>query len=1071
MLPIRPYPSVVALGLAAALATANAGTNANTGTSRPTADELSADDLEFFESRVRPVLVRECISCHTDRPGKGPAGGLRLDLRDGWRVGGDSGPAIVPGDPDASLLVQAVRRASEDLAMPPDVPIGARELADLEEWVRRGAPDPRDSAPRSLAVDMEAARSHWAFRPVIDPVVPAGEDGAIDAFVSERLAELGLELAPEADRRTLARRLHLDLVGVPPTPERVAEFERDTRPDAYERLVDELLDSPAYAERYGRHWLDVARYADSNGLDENVAMAEAWRYRDWVVRAFERDLPYDRFVTAQLAGDLVEGADGDDLVATGFLVLGAKMLAEQDQEKMALDIVDEQLDVAGRAFMGMTLGCARCHDHKFDPVPTRDYYALAGIFRSTRTMESLATVARWNEREIGTAGEIAARHAWVAERDAIAEELATARESALLEQSAAWRADVGSLLRAGLEARRSGVFVEAETFADGNVGRDDSNFGTPEVTVVREVMAGMPQFAEWDVEVRESGTFEFEFRHASGESRPLALSIDGAAVDGSWCTKATGTYQPDTQTWEDGPRVELAAGAHRVRLERRGSWPHLDKFVLWPVDDEGRVAPSHERWPRRLLRNVADALGRPSQRAWLGPWIELAESCGDEPFDANALSRAVRDEDDVLEPVRELFDGAPPRDLRELEGRYAVLLAALQREAGRSEDGAEPSDAFARLDELVFGPSGVLFFSDAEGGAPLEEALAADVRALEARRERNAAAEPPMLPRALAVKDAEPVDLPVHLRGDHLNLGPEPVPRGFLSVIDPLVTGHAIGGGNSGRLELAQWLTDARNPLTARVMANRVWQWHMGRGLVGTSSNFGLRGDAPSHPELLDWLASRFVEDGWSVKSLHRRILLSRTYRQSAVGDPRGAEVDPEDVALWHFPTRRLEAEVVRDSILAVAGELDEARGGSLLDTANHDYVTNDQSQSKERYDSKRRSLYLPVVRNAQYEFFATFDYPDPSLSIARRPVTSVASQALWLLHSPLATQAAAALAQRAASEAEDADPLERAFALALAREPSENERAACERFLASGGDLAGFCQVLLSTSEFLHLP
>jgi cytochrome c553 len=1048
-------------------------------------EKLSEADRDFFESKVRPLLVRNCIGCHTDRPGRGPAGGLLLDSAAGWRAGGDSGPAIVPGDVEASRLVHAVRRSEPSLAMPPDAPLDARDVAVLEEWIARGAPDPRDGAP-VVGIDLERGRAHWAFRPVLDPTPPALAEDAplawrghpIDAFVFERLAAEGLAPAPQADRRTLARRLYLDLVGLPPSPERVEAFAADTRPDAYERLVEELLASPHHGERWGRHWLDVARYADSNGLDENTAMANAWRFRDYVVDAFNADKPYDRFVEEQIAGDLLPPSDDPDLerdrlVGTGFLVLGAKMLAEQDEEKLALDIVDEQLDVLGRTFMGLTIGCARCHDHKFDPVSAEDYYALAGIFRSTRTMESLATVARWFEREVGSVAEVEARRAFEERHEELTLELEEIQDEALGDELAAWRRDIGPLLGAARDARASAVVLEAEDFARGNVGADDDNFGSPLTRIVREVRTVSPLFAEYEIDVPADGTYLLEVRYAAAESRGLTLVVDGVTQPDEVASYLTGSWNPDGQTWEEGPELVLTAGHHVLRFERKGSWPHVDAIALWPVrdpDGDAKVAP-FSRFDRRLVRALALAIGRDEHASWLAPWQHFAEHGELAELEEGELSPLVLDF---------LANVPAPRDLVELEARYAAMLESLARRVAEADDDErydELPEADRELWELLFDEGGPFAFTDAEGGPPIAAERSSEAARLEAELAELEAAEPADLPVALAVEDAEIVDLPVHLRGDHLNLGPRPIPRGFPAVFAHLVDGHAIGSESSGRLELARWLTDPRHPLTARVMVNRVWQGHFGRGLVGSSSNFGLRGDEPTHPELLDFLAARFVEGGWSVKALHRLIVTSQTYQQASAVAPaaaqRGALVDPDARFLWRYPTRRLEAEAVRDSILAVSGRLDPTVGGSLMTSQNHAYVTNDQSQANESYGAPRRTLYLPIVRNAMYEFLSTFDYADPSMSIDRRPSTTIASQALWLMHSPFVTQSAAALAQRVTDDvgSEPGAQVERLWALVLARAPRTDERATALQFLEAHADLAALAQVLLASSEFLHVP
>jgi len=790
------------------------------------ADEPDAKGIAYFETHVRPLLVEHCHGCHAE--GKRIKGGLRLDHAAGWLKGGDLGPAVVPGDLDASLLVTAVRYGDESLQMPPKGKLDDRQVEALAKWVEMGAPAPADADPGATASKSEAASGApeaWAFQPPEDPTppVPAAPGwarGDLDRFILARLEAEGLRPAPEADRRTLIRRATFDLTGLPPTPEEVAAFLADETPDAFERVVDRLLASPRYGERWARHWLDVARYADSNGLDENVAHGNAWRYRDYVVDAFNRDKPYDRFVVEQIAGDLLpdEGpveARHERLVATGFLALGPKVLAEVDKTKMEMDIIDEQLDTTGRAFLGLTLGCARCHDHKFDPISTADYYALAGVFKSTRTMESFQTVARWHENPIATDADLA--------------------------------------LKAAHDAR---------------------------VAAAKE------------------------------------------AVDRA-------TAEADAQA-----RASLPEGA------------------------------------------------------------------------------------------------APPEKLEPLY----------------------PEEAKARL-------------------AKLRAELAAIEKAA------------PVMPSAMGVTEGTVADLPVHIRGSHLTLGdvvPRRTPTVFRAPAPP-----KFDPARSGRLELARWIVEPDHPLTARVMVNRIWRWHFGRGLVASTDNFGANGSPPSHPELLDWLARRFVSEGWSIKAVHRMILNSSTYRMAADYDADAFVKDPEGRFYWRWPARRLEAEEVRDALLAVAGTLDGSMGGSLLQVENRAYFFDHTSRDKTGYDTRRRSLYLPIVRNHLYDVFQLFDAPDGNVMNGDRASTTIAPQALFMLNSGLALEAARALADglRDGPEADDAGRVRALYEKAYGRPPSPSEARRALDFLArfeglphATGDAAGggawpaLCQVILASNEFVTI-
>lgn len=779
--------------------------------------EPSAADLEFFEKKVRPILVERCYECHSAESGKSK-GGLTVDSQPALLQGGDNGPALVAGAPDKSLLITAIRYQKRELQMPPKSPLPAAEQRVLEEWIQRGAPDPRReeiaASVKPRPVDVEQGRRHWAFRAVAD--VPTPKNGhPIDAFLQARLAEKGLDFAPPAEPATFLRRITFDLTGLPPTPEELAAFVADhaAAPEAaVRRLVDRLLASPHYGEKWGRHWLDVARYADSNGLDENIALGTAWRYRDYVVRAFNHDKPFDRFLTEQIAGDLLPARDlaerQENATATAFLNLGAKVLAEPDKEKLTMDVIDEQLETTGRAFLGMTLGCVRCHDHKFDPVTQADYYALAAIFKSTQSFSS---------------------------------------------------------------------------------------------------------------------------------DRMGALSL-----------------------------------AHETPLG------DFEDFATVKIAEQALVTKKTE-------------------------------------------------------------------------------VSAAQAEAKKKPG----PDAEARIMRLM------------DEMEAIEKSL-------------------PDLPTAIGVRDAEAIQpkLAIHIRGSHLSLGKE-VPRGFIEVMQsPDAPAPAFPRERSGRLELARWLTDPAHPVTARVIVNRVWTWHFGRGIVGTPDNFGLLGDAPSHPELLDWLARWLPANGWSLKDLHRLILTSRAYRQGGretVRSPQAAEADPENRLLHHFPMRRLEAEEVRDSLLAVAGLLDLNMGGKTVPLRNRQFVFNHTSKDLTKYDSLRRALYLPIIRNNLYDLFQQFDYPDPAVSTGQRNSTIVSPQALLLMNSPLASQAAAGLASRLQRQEGDLEArVRRAVALAYGRAARADDLQHARNFLAAAdATLASqvedpakrerqawelLCQAWMMTNEFLYL-
>ncbi len=790
-------------------------------------------DVAYFEQHVRPLLVARCLECHSSTSDS-LGGNLRLDSRDGWISGGDLGPAVVPGEPDASLLVRAVRQTNDDLQMPPDGRLSDAEIRHLENWIRRGAVDPRvanvSKALPSHPVDLETARQHWAFHPLcavevptVEPALSRWAESEIDLLVAQKYAELGLVPTAKADRRTLIRRAQFDLLGVPPTPAEVDRFVSDKSPLAYQRLIDRLLASPQYGERWGRHWLDVARYADSNGLDENAAHGNAWRYRDYVIGSLNDDRGYDQFVIEQLAGDQLSSVDEDvrrrRTIATGMLVLGPKVLAEGDEKKMEMDIIDEQIETVGRAFMGLTLGCARCHDHKFDPIRTEDYYALAGIFGSTKTMEDYKRIAKWNEVEVAT---------------------------------------------------------------------------------------------------------------------------------------------PQQRDEHQRQQQKIAAAKTRV-----------DDFVA--------------EANRQLVATLEEGGKLPKQ-------------------------------------PEQQYDQETQQQLAELRQQLAVAEAELEE-----------------------------------------------------------------LPSAMAVVDrAQPADQRVLVRGSHLTPAAE-VERGFPAVFVSYreQNRYAIPADQSGRLQLARWLTDKQHPLAARVMVNRIWRWHFGRGITPTTDNFGLLGARPSNPQLLDWLAQQFIADGWSIKQMHRRIMLSATYQLSSAEDVANSRLDPKNEFQWRFNVRRLEAEELLDSLNEVSGLLDREMGGSLLKTENRVLVFNHTSEDKTTYDLPRRAVYLPVIRNHLADVFQLFDYSEASVMTSDRPTTTVASQALFMMNSEVAMRVSERFAQRLHRDPSlvDGARIKLAYKLAFGRPPTEMEIDRGLQYLAIFAEQADdasttpaprswqlYCQMLLAANEFCYV-
>ena len=797
-------------------------------------DKPSPEGVEFFETSVRPVLVKHCYSCHSADATK-VKGELRLDTRDAVLKGGTSGPAVVPGDPAKSLLITAVRHADPSTKMPPDAKLKAEEIADLEAWVKMGAPDPRAGGTAGAKkFDIEKGKEFWSFKPVVRPEVPKHNlANPIDNFVQAKLEAKGLKPAPPADRRALIRRATYDLTGLPPTPEEIDAFLKDAAPEAFAAVVGRLLASPAYGERWGRHWLDVVRYADTAGDNSDYPIPQIYKYRNWVIDAFNRDLPYDEFVRQQIAGDLLPSKDEADrqakLVATGYLANTKRFGSYEEARYPWYLTYEDQIDNLGRTFLGLTINCARCHDHKFDPISQHDYYALYGFFSSTRYP------------------------------------------------------------RPGIELDK--------------VQRDFVPLESPQkVAALAAVRAA------------ESATFDGFIKILESTKTTAEQEIKKAKEAG-----------------EDEAVAKLTKYTEEVVAKIKESKKERDDFAKKPL-----------------------------------------------PF----------------ETVYAVAEG-------KTEGKRKVGNANVQ------------------------------------------------------------------------------------IKGDPERLGVE-VPRRFPTVLG----GQTLPPGTtgSGRLELANWIVDAKNPLTARVMANRVWQGHFGKGLVSTPSNFGVMGQPPTHPELLDWLAAELVNPdrkgggAWSLKRLHRLVMLSRTYQQSSGENDADAKLDDANDYLWRFDKRRLDAESIRDTLLAVGGNLDRTSGGAHPFPDQKAWNFTQHNPFKAVYDTNKRSVYVMAQRFARHPFFALFDGADTNASTDKRLTSTTPLQALYLMNDPFVHAQAKKFAERVRSEAkDDAARIQRAYLLLFGRAPTADEVTRATDYLAAvakkaGGERAAetawesLARALFLSNEFVYL-
>jgi hypothetical protein len=752
---------------------------AGTASAADESAEAREQKLDFFEKRIRPIFAVYCYECHSAETGKSE-GSLVLDTRDGLLKGGDSGPALIPGEPEKSLLLKAVRHTDESLKMPPEKKLSSGEIASLEEWIRQGAVDPRKAAARKYGMSLEEGKNFWSFQPVKDPPLPAVKNeawahNAVDRFVLARLEAANVAPAPAADKRTLLRRVTFDLTGLPPTPAEMESFLGDNSPQAFETVVNRLLGSPRYGERWGRHWLDVVRYADTCGNASDYPIPQAFRYRDWVIAAFNRDMPYDQFLKEQLAGDLLPSANDaeryDHNIATGYLAIARRFGGDRMGEFHLT--LEDTIDNVGKAMLGCTISCARCHDHKFDPFTMSDYYGLYGIFSSTRFPFPGAEVGRRQEDFIP---------------------LMTAEE-------------IDTLMKPHRE-----------------------------------------KIAAADAEVKMFEAAEAEAKKATGE--------------------------------DAAKKVEAATKALNEARQRRGA-------------------------------------------------LNAAE---------------------------------------------------------------------------------------------------------------------PVVKSAYAVAESTPANAKIQMRGDPKRPGEE-VPRHFPAVLG----GNKLPGdaNASGRLHLADWITNAKNPLTARVMVNRLWQFHFGRGLVSTPNDFGTRGQAPTHPELLDYLATRFMESGWSIKAMHRLILMSQTWQLAGTEVAESRRVDPGNDLYWRFNRIRLDAESIRDSLLFVSGDLDETPAEPHPFPPQHTWGWSQHNPFVAVYDTRRRSVYLMQQRLRRNPYLALFDGADPSSSTGVRLLSTTPLQALFAMNDPLAHSTSAKFAERILAVAKD-DPARISFGwqAAFNRSPEEDEQKRTLEFL-----------------------
>lgn len=1081
---------------------------------------LSGDDAsEFFEKRVRPVLANECWSCH------GPDtqhGGLRLDSRQAAMRGGGRGPAIVPGDPEASLLVRALRH--DGLQMPLGGRLDGAKVADIAKWIEGGAAW-RPDLPAEVPEDSieERAGGHWAFRPVQNPNPPTVRDESwgsneIDAFVLAKLEAEGLSPASQSSRRRLIRRLAFDLTGLPPRPELVEAFVHSESPTAYADLVDRLIKSKRFGEHWARHWMDWVRYCESHGSQGDFELPMAWRYRDYLIRAFNQDVAYDQMLREYLAGDLLENPRVDEIEGVNESMLGLGNLRMVEYGYLPVDalddqvkVVDNQIDVLSKAFQGLTVSCARCHDHKFDPIKQKDFYAIYGILASSRpglvTIDSPAVLATGRDRLERLRQEIRSQLAstWVQGEGALATLLSQARAEPESESAPQSDSDDGKEPSPRLQALMT-------TLASDDLPDDDPL----QVWQELRIPGSGRQFIErWQDVVRKWQNKSEEAREFNEATFRSAWDLSEASHSLAWFPTGPGVPNEPTRVGEyrvepDGDRIItglLPAGVHTgLDSQKFGGILGSPRFRVASDYISLRVSGSNFASARLIVENYPIGNGgiHPAKELAGGrtAWVRLGtayrkgqtghielQTLDDrsKPFrdDKRKPDRVARrdgrssfgisevvfhDTEEAPRPEYEailhLLDGEPPETLLELEERYDMLARASAR---AWFSGTLDTRQAAYLDAMI--RTGLLTSSlvELEGLRPLVEEY------------RLAETDAPVPQRAPGVLPGTSFDQPLFVNGDHRRPA-EPVERGFLEFLG----GKPFHTQGSGRLQLAEAIANEQNPLTSRVLVNRLWHYLFGTGIVSTVDNFGLTGDRPSHPALLDFLATRFVEGGWSIKDMIRYIVLSSTYRMGTESAPESRDRDPENRLLQHQNARRLPAESIRDAILETSGDLDPSMYGPSI---NVYYVGKTEGGgTKGPLDgARRRSVYQAVKRNAQNPFLEVFDAPKPSTARGRRDSTNIPAQSLAMLNDPFVVGQAARWANRTLADGaiSPRDRAVRMFRRAIGRSPdaeevdllmtslgtfAEEHALSSAEWLGSESLWKDFAQSLFNLKQFIYL-
>lgn len=1054
------------------------------------ADGPTAEQSEFFEKKVRPLLVEHCYSCHSATAAK-LKGGLRVDGRALLIKGGDNGPAIVSGQPEKSRLIEAIHYKNVDMQMPPAGKLRDAAIADLTAWVKMGAPWPGDQGAEVVKEEFDLQKrkaAHWSWQPIKDVYPPAVKDEAwsranFDRFILAKLEDKGLTPAKQAEPLVLLRRIYFDLVGLPPTVEQIAEFEREwnaTPQAAIEKVVDKLLSSPQYGERWARHWLDLVRYAESRGHEFDPNIPNAWNYRDYVIRAFNADVPYNQLVLEHIAGDLLkeprlnrEEKFNESILGTGFWHLGEEVHSPVDIRADEADRFDNRIDVFSKTFLALTVSCARCHDHKFDAISTKDYYALYGFLRSSHYRQVRFDTIEHNKQVMKELTELREKHrpqilkALAETFKPGVEQLPKILEQARESMKTGKKSD-NELVQfwvAYLEKAKKNPedpFHEwADTSEKGLRGRPRVGFLSHDDESIVDYSRLKP--SDWlvdDVSFGFRSVRDGEPRYSTNRLRPITeFNEIGAAV-----------LDPTAANWVAAAKSQNEPGALAVPV-RAGRTLHTPGFTIGTGRINFLVKGNGRSYAGIDAHTVVSgplhgALVKDFNTNGKWQWIthDLASYAG------HVAHLELSPNDDGEFCVAIVTQGKPWQP--GLVGHDAWWNLPLSRQCGQVISGLEAGDlskhARGYLANWMLDNPALLGVKDFDKIAEVSGPFIEEQAKIIAKFRKESRLAPAMI-------DGTGYNEHVFIRGSHKALG-EVVPRRFL---EALAGNKGIDASGSGRLELATQMLDPKtNPYISRVIVNRIWHHLLGRGIVASTDNFGVLGERPTHPELLDHLATQFVREGWSMKKLIRQIVLSRTYQMSSGPDPKADAVDPENLLLHRARLRRLEGEAIRDSLLVVADRLNAKMYGPPVPVHLTPFLDGRGKPASGPIDSEgRRSLYIGVRRNFLSPMMLAFDTPSPFSTVGRRTVSNVPAQALILMNDPFVHQMAESWGKNVATTKKD-DPsrIKEMYLRAFTRPPTDVEVENCRAYLQSRkskGDekaWAELAHVLINVKEFIFV-